>query len=610
MQRKTQLRTVLAFAAAICTVICLNAGASAAEQKGSWSLDGSRRSYLYADESAAVGEITIDGNTYLFAPNGVQQVGWQTIGSQRRYFDPETGEPLTGFVNWRGAVYYIDPELGKRSGIFQADGTEYLADLFGTLQKNSWCSMDGNWYHGDAEGKPAAGETMIDGSPFLFTADHKLLTGWQTPSDGITRYYDAASETPVIRTGWLELDGQRYYADAAEGMLRGLRTIDDKTYLFDDSGVMQTGFCKTDEKTVYLAADGALQTGWMTLDDRTYYLDPDGGLQTGMQTIDNIRYDFDADGVMLTGWQTVDAHTYYFDEQGKGAAGLYDIGGDTYYFDESGIMQTGSITVGDIPCFFDADGKRTDGFHTDESGKYYIDPLTGESVTGWQTIGSEQYYFNEKGYAATGILTLENKNYRFTDEGVYHPVKICLDAGHYAKYNRSPVNPVYYESDFNWKMHLYLKEELEKYNITVITTRPNQEEDLPLEDRGKTSEGCDLFLSLHSNASTSAYDDGPLACVTITGTCDQLGLDLANLVADVMGTRQRGSIWKRYGEKFPDLNYYGVLRGATYVNTPAILLEHSYHTNLRATNWLLVDANVRKLAAAEGKFLAQYYGML
>ena len=32
--------------------------------------------------------------------------------------------------------------------------------------------------------------------------------------------------------------------------------------------------------------------------------------------------------------------------------------------------------------------------------------------------------------------------------------KICLDAGHYAKYNRSPVVPEYYESVMNWKLHL------------------------------------------------------------------------------------------------------------------------------------------------------------
>ena len=30
-------------------------------------------------------------------------------------------------------------------------------------------------------------------------------------------------------------------------------------------------------------------------------------------------------------------------------------------------------------------------------------------------------------------------------------------------------------------------------------------------------------------------------------------------------------------------------------------------SNLRATNWLLVDANVRKMAVAEAKLLADYY---
>lgn len=41
--------------------------------------------------------------------------------------------------------------------------------------------------------------------------------------------------------------------------------------------------------------------------------------------------------------------------------------------------------------------------------------------------------------------------------------KICLDAGHYGQYNRSPAIPEYYESEMNWKLHLLLKKELEKY---------------------------------------------------------------------------------------------------------------------------------------------------
>ena len=51
------------------------------------------------------------------------------------------------------------------------------------------------------------------------------------------------------------------------------------------------------------------------------------------------------------------------------------------------------------------------------------------------------------------------------------------------------------------------------------------------------------------------------------------------------------------------------VRGATSVGTPAILLEHSYHTNLRATNWLLSDTNLQRLADAEAAVIAAYFGL-
>ena len=61
--------------------------------------------------------------------------------------------------------------------------------------------------------------------------------------------------------------------------------------------------------------------------------------------------------------------------------------------------------------------------------------------------------------------------------------KICLDAGHYGKYNRSKVVPEYYESEMNWKLHNYLAEELEQLGFAVIKTRENQEKDLGLTAR-------------------------------------------------------------------------------------------------------------------------------
>lgn len=187
--------------------------------------------------------------------------------------------------------------------------------------------------------------------------------------------------------------------------------------------------------------------------------------------------------------------------------------------------------------------------------------------------------------------------------------KICLDAGHYGKYNRSPANKAYYESDMTWKLHLLLKKHLEQYGIEVILTRKNQKTDLGLSARGKTSKGCDLFVSIHSNATGSTVNesaDYPMVIVPLDGSADKLGNLLADCITNVMGTKQKGRIYKREGKNG---EYYGVIRGAVAVGTPGIILEHSFHTNTRSTNWLLNDDNLDELAKAEAKVIAEYFGI-
>ncbi len=191
-------------------------------------------------------------------------------------------------------------------------------------------------------------------------------------------------------------------------------------------------------------------------------------------------------------------------------------------------------------------------------------------------------------------------------------IKICIDAGHYGKYNRSPVNNKYYESDMTWKLHGYLKAALLLYGFAVVTTRKEQGKDLALMSRGKAAKGCDLFISLHSNACGSEVKnpevvDHPLACCTVTGKADAIGKQLADTVARVMGTAQSGRITKKVGNGGND--WYTVLCGAAAVGVPGVLLEHSFHTNSRATAWLLSDANLRKLAEAEAACIAAYFGI-
>ena len=185
-------------------------------------------------------------------------------------------------------------------------------------------------------------------------------------------------------------------------------------------------------------------------------------------------------------------------------------------------------------------------------------------------------------------------------------MKVCLDAGHYGNYNRSPAVPEYCESKQMWTLHLLLKDALTRRGVAVITTRAEQAKDMPLTDRGRAAKGCDLFLSLHSNAVGSRVDenvDYPVSYVMLDGTSTEIGQRLANCVRQVMGTRQSGRTATRRGTNG---EYYGVLRGAAAVRVPGVILEHSFHTQTRASRWLMSDANLKKLAEAEADVIVQW----
>lgn len=202
---------------------------------------------------------------------------------------------------------------------------------------------------------------------------------------------------------------------------------------------------------------------------------------------------------------------------------------------------------------------------------------------------------------------------------------VCLDAGHYGKYNQSPAVKTYYESEMNWKLHNYLATELESYGIQVKKTRAEQAKDMLLYNRGAASKGCDLFLSIHSNAVGDNVDESVdyvrlyhLVDDKSTAVDDQskaVAKLLLPAIVDLMQPKQGGHIEQRKstkdsnGDGVLNDNYYGVLNGARQVGTAGIILEHSFHTNTRMTKWLLEDSNLRKLAKAEAKVLAEYFGM-
>ena len=203
--------------------------------------------------------------------------------------------------------------------------------------------------------------------------------------------------------------------------------------------------------------------------------------------------------------------------------------------------------------------------------------------------------------------------------------RICIDAGHYAYYNQSPANKKYWESKAMWKLTMMQKKYLEELGFEVILTRDKQEVDLALTQRGKKSVGCVCLVSNHSNAVGSRVDENvdraTAYCLVdnkstkIDEISREIGELLTNTVTEVMELKQAPAIATRLSDDDRDGdgkrndNYYGILHGAFLVGTPALILEHSFHTNTRSTKWLKNDDNHDKMAKAEAEALAKYFGV-
>ena len=202
--------------------------------------------------------------------------------------------------------------------------------------------------------------------------------------------------------------------------------------------------------------------------------------------------------------------------------------------------------------------------------------------------------------------------------------KICIDAGHSGPdYNKCSAIPEYAESAVMWELGLLLKKHLEDLGAEVILTRFSRDMDKALVARGMAAAGCDMFISLHTNAVAKGMNEAVdyVAVYHLTSdamaACDDISAEMAKVlapaIASAMGVNQGYKILTRLADSdrnndgVMNDNYYGVLHGARMVDVPGLILEHSFHTNTRVVRWLLNDANLDKLAKADADAIARYF---
>ena len=184
---------------------------------------------------------------------------------------------------------------------------------------------------------------------------------------------------------------------------------------------------------------------------------------------------------------------------------------------------------------------------------------------------------------------------------------ITIDPGHGRTTNRSPLDPAFYEGTSNYLFALELKRELEKYDgVFVYLTRTSIDEDPSLEERGRMAVnfGSDVFLSIHSNASSdpAAYGvegfysvNTPEARGLLEGLCNAVKLHLPSSKIRRVTTKTDG------GE-----DYYGVLRSSAGVKY-SMLIEQGFHTNAGELACLSSDEWRRTVAELQARVFSDFF---
>lgn len=237
---------------------------------------------------------------YYFGADGTAVSGWQSIGGDKYYFNPESYDMAYGRVQIDGKNYFLNTPGANADGRMQHSGWIYD-------------SIYGKWLYATSNGE--------------------LLTGWH--NIGGTWYY--FNEYGVMQTGWINDSGTWYYANA--------------------SGAMATGWFQAGDSWYYANASGAMATGWLNIGGTWYYFDASGAMAaSSWRSLSGSWYWFDNSGAMANGWRQINGAWYYF--SGSGAM-VHDAWVGDYYLQSSGAMATnawvGSYYVGE-------DGKWIPGY--------------------------------------------------------------------------------------------------------------------------------------------------------------------------------------------------------------------------------------------------------
>ena len=202
------------------------------------------------------------------------------------------------------------------------------------------------------------------------------------------------------------------------------------------------------------------------------------------------------------------------------------------------------------------------------------------------------------------------------------------------------------ESELNWKVANYCKEELEKYNgIKVYLTRNNKDQAMELKDRVDfaKSKKATLFVSIHMNSATAApaakgaevyypnangnygsniHEDGKEVAQNILDELVKLGLTNRGVKFENSSYDRNDVTTKTETDEYGNTHtttynntvyndnkasdYYYVIRESKRNGFPGIIVEHAFISNAEDAEKLKKDSFLKDLGVADAKGILKY----
>ncbi|MDO5132579.1 MAG: NlpC/P60 family protein [Eubacteriales bacterium] len=130
-----------------------------------------------------------------------------------------------------------------------------------------------------------------------------------------------------------------------------------------------------------------------------------------------LRYRRSNGTYLKNGWRTVNGKKYYFDGSGYAVTGFRIIGKRGCIFSAEGVLLRGWIHYMDHWYYGGSSGRLKTGWRKIHGKHYYLSPEKYYRLTGLQTIGKKQYYFDSNGVQIRKNQYINGEYYRFHKDG-------------------------------------------------------------------------------------------------------------------------------------------------------------------------------------------------